>query len=331
VPDPLVSVKMITYNHAPYIARAIEGVLMQKTNFPFELVIGEDCSTDGTREIVFDYKNKYSDIIQVITSGENVGAKKNSYRNTKACRGKYLAFCEGDDYWHHPDKLQKQVDYLENHLECGLVYSSYDVYHVKSEKRIKDFIKYKGREIAENARISDIVDGKGGILTCTVIVRRALYEDIIESDPYLHQSDQFLMGDTQIWAEVANLSHLHFIPESLATHIITDESATRSNDIKKKLKFRISNAELLLYLCKKYNFSATIINKHQDNWCGYSLELAFHSRNGDLAEIIRKRKRTFSWKEYFRYYGAKYKYAYFVYQVALLFRNIFRKENDEWE
>ena len=126
--EPLVSVKMITYNHAPYIAQAIEGVLQQKTNFPFELVIGEDCSTDGTREIVFEYQEKYPDIIRVITSDKNVGMKKNGYRTTKACRGKYVAFCEGDDYWHHPDKLQKQVDYLESHPECGMVFTDFNVH-----------------------------------------------------------------------------------------------------------------------------------------------------------------------------------------------------------
>ena len=84
---PLVSVKMITYNHAPFIAQAIEGVLQQKTNFPFELIIGEDCSTDGTREIVFEYQKKYPDIIRVITSDKNVGAKKNGIRTMKAVSG----------------------------------------------------------------------------------------------------------------------------------------------------------------------------------------------------------------------------------------------------
>lgn len=88
MPEPLVSVKMITYNHAPYIAQAIEGVLMQKTNFLFELVIGEDCSTDGTREIVFEYQKKYPDIIRVITSEHNVGVKKKWLPHHESLPGK---------------------------------------------------------------------------------------------------------------------------------------------------------------------------------------------------------------------------------------------------
>ena len=90
--EPLVSVKMLTYNHEPYIAKAIECVLAQKTNFAFELVIGEDCSTDGTREIVFDYAQRFPEIIRVITSDQNVGMKKNSKRVNAALRGKYIAW-----------------------------------------------------------------------------------------------------------------------------------------------------------------------------------------------------------------------------------------------
>jgi glycosyltransferase involved in cell wall biosynthesis len=320
---------MITYNHVPYITQAIEGVLQQKVNFPIELVIGEDCSTDGTREIVFEYQKKHPDIIRVITSDENVGAKKNGYRTKKACRGKYIAFCEGDDYWHNLYKLQKQVDYLESHQECGLVFSSYDVYHVGSKKLIKDFIKYKKWELPENWNIFYIVGGKRGILTCTVMARRTLCEQIIESDPNLYQKSQFLMGDTQLWAEIATMAQLHYIPESLATHNITDESATRSKDIKKRLQFSISSAELIIYLCNKYKLPPSIRNKHEARWSTYSLQFAFYSRNAELADEVRKKK-AILWKEWLWYYGTKNLVFHYVFYVANLFRDLFRKKNNEW-
>jgi glycosyltransferase involved in cell wall biosynthesis len=333
--EPLVSVKMITYNHAPYIAQAIEGVLQQKTNFLFELVIGEDCSTDGTREIVFEYQKKYPDIIRVITSDRNIGGRKNSYRATKACRRKYIAFCEGDDYWHQPLKLQKQVDYLESHPECGLVYSDYDVYHVASGERIKDFVKHRKWKIPEEPTVADFVEGKDGIavgiLTCTVMIRRTLYEQIIESDPHLHQDDHFLMGDSQLWAETATRSHLHYVPESLATHIITDESATRSKDIRKRLRFLVSSAELYLYLCDKYNLPSSLRSRHEANWCDYSLQLAFYSRNPELADEVRRKKTGFTWKEWLRYYGAKNVAVHHVYRIAAFCTNSFREEHHQWQ
>ena len=286
---------MITYNHASLYRRAIEGVLKQKTIFPIELVIGEDCSTDGTRDIVLEYQKKYSQLIRMITSDKNVGMRKNCYRTIKACRGKYIAFCEGDDYWHHPDKLQKQANYMESHPECGLVYSSYDVYHVGSEKKISNYIKYRSGKIRPKLGIIDFVDGKRGIpvgiLTCTVIVRRDICLQIIESDPYLHQSDHFLMADTQLWAEIASVARVQFIPESFATHYITGESATRSKDIKKRLQFAISGAKLMIYLCNKYNLPLSIRNKHEANLGNYLLQLAFHSRSAELADEVRKKRR----------------------------------------
>jgi glycosyltransferase involved in cell wall biosynthesis/GNAT superfamily N-acetyltransferase len=124
---PLVSICMITYNHENLIAQAIEGVVMQKTNFPIELIIGEDCSTDNTRKICLEYKEKFPDIIKLLLPKKNLGMQQNVVATLTACTGKYIALCEGDDYWTDPLKLQRQVDFLEaNHdvilsSENGLV------------------------------------------------------------------------------------------------------------------------------------------------------------------------------------------------------------------
>ncbi len=331
---PVVSVKMVTFNHAPFIEQAIEGVLAQKTIYPFELVIGEDCSTDGTRQIVFAYAKKYPHIIRVVSSEKNVGMRKNGLRTALACQGKYLAFCEGDDYWHNPEKLQKQVDYLEHHGECGLVYSSYDVYHVRTGKRIRDFIKHRNWSMPENVSIADFAGDKNeigyGILTCTVMVRNDLYKKIIASDPYLHQSDYFLMGDTQLWAELSTVSRLHYIPESLATHTITLESATRSRDIRKTLRFTLSQAELMLYLCEKYKFPASTRAIFEKSWCDTSLRLAFHTKNAELAEEVRKRKRTFNGKDWVFYYGARNPLIHYPLRAAAVFRYLISRNDAEW-
>lgn len=121
--EVIVSICCITYNHEKYIGQAIEGFLMQETNFEFEILIGEDCSTDRTRQILDDYLLKHPDKkIKIITSESNVGANNNAVRVFKAVRGKYIAICDGDDYWTDPLKLQKQVDFLEQnerYIMCG--------------------------------------------------------------------------------------------------------------------------------------------------------------------------------------------------------------------
>ena len=126
---PVVSVHMQTYNHEPYIRQAIEGVMMQKTDFEFELVIGEDCSQDKTREICFEYQRKYPDKIRVLWWHENMRkvnhpAGGNNRRTTAHCRGEFIALCEGDDYWIDPFKLQKQVDVMRQHPNVGLCFTN---------------------------------------------------------------------------------------------------------------------------------------------------------------------------------------------------------------
>lgn len=132
-PHPLVSIRTSTYNHGPYIKQCIEGVLMQKTNFPFEYIIGEDYSTDETRKIVFEYAKKYPDIIRVITADYNVGSKANGRRCTMACRGKYIAICEGDDYWTDPLKLQKQVEILEKYNNVIVCFHQFQILYEDSK------------------------------------------------------------------------------------------------------------------------------------------------------------------------------------------------------
>lgn len=114
----MVSIQTTAFNHAPYIAQTLESFLMQKTTFPFEIVIHDDASTDGTAEIIRQYAKKYPDIIHPIFQTENQYSKGINIYSTflsPACRGKYLATCEGDDYWTDEYKLQKQVDFMETH------------------------------------------------------------------------------------------------------------------------------------------------------------------------------------------------------------------------
>lgn len=114
---PLVSICSITYNHAPYIRQCLDGFLMQKTNFKYEIIIHDDASTDGTAEIIKEYAEKYPDLISPVFQKENQYSKglRGFYVRFlfPKAKGKYIALCDGDDYWTDPLKLQKQVDFLE--------------------------------------------------------------------------------------------------------------------------------------------------------------------------------------------------------------------------
>jgi glycosyltransferase involved in cell wall biosynthesis len=122
---PVVSVFILTYNQEQFIAQTLDSILMQKTNFSFKLVIGEDCSTDSTRTICENYAAKYGDRIKLLPALEkNIGLINNYMRTIAECNGKYIAICDGDDYWIDDYKLQKQVDFLEQNPDYSIVYTA---------------------------------------------------------------------------------------------------------------------------------------------------------------------------------------------------------------
>lgn len=120
--NPLLSILCITYNHENYVAEALDSFLMQSVTFPIEIVIGEDCSADKTLSVIERYQAQFPKKIRIIKSSFNVGITENFRRTLRACRGKYIAICEGDDYWTDKGKLQTQVDFLEKNLEYVITY-----------------------------------------------------------------------------------------------------------------------------------------------------------------------------------------------------------------
>jgi len=185
VPAPLVTVRTSTYQHGPYIRECIEGILNQKTSFPFEYIIGEDFSADGTREIVLEYAKRFPDRIRVFTADYNVGAKPNGRRCMRAARGKYIALCEGDDYWHNPLKLQKQVDLMEADQSISLVCSDVDVVIQKTGRRIKSVDRRTSSWRGNYPDISkSLLLRKVTPFTCTTLIRRNDLLTILKENPY---------------------------------------------------------------------------------------------------------------------------------------------------
>ncbi len=176
------SVRLITYNHAPFIAQAIEGVLMQQTNFDFEIVIGEDGSNDGTREIVQQYQAKYPDKIRLLLNdrknviyidGKPTG-RWNFMNTLRQCRGQYIALLDGDDYWTSPHKLQKQVDLLDQNPDCAFCF--HDV-----ETLLDDGTRTPGYELIHVRKpwyeLRGIFSGEFYPPTCSVVYRNGLFKD----------------------------------------------------------------------------------------------------------------------------------------------------------
>lgn len=157
----MVSVVVTTYNHEMYIERCLEAILAQQTKFPFDIIIGEDDSTDNTREICKRYATKYPEKIDlhlrsradVIYINGNPSGRFNFMSNLKAAKQKYLALCEGDDYWTDPQKLQKQVDFMESNPDYGICFHNVNLYMQPEKSLQKDTITLS---VPETTTIADL-------------------------------------------------------------------------------------------------------------------------------------------------------------------------------
>ena len=225
---PVVSVHMITYNHEPYIRQAIEGVMMQKTDFEFELIIGEDCSQDKTREICFEYQRKYPGKIRVLWWHENVSHfGGNSRRVSGNCRGEFIAYCEGDDYWTDPYKLQKQVDVMRQHPNVGLCFCDANV----KNENTGTFYPWSCGRVFPHGEINGLkfalmhIFGSNPLtaendcntlMTASVLLRRDL---LVEAKRRFEVfSWNLLLSDTTTWLGLAFLSDVYFLPDKVSVY-----------------------------------------------------------------------------------------------------------------
>ncbi|WP_316748966.1 glycosyltransferase [Pedobacter gandavensis] len=209
----LVSISCLTYNHEKFIAEAIEGFLMQKTNFKFEVLIGEDCSTDGTRKIVDAYQKAHPEIIKLVTSAKNVGIKNNFNRIVDAAKGKYMAMCEGDDFWTDPYKLQKQIDFLESHPEYIMC-----CHYSKIIDEKGDLLYVHPQPVSLEFGYEDVLQGnKDETATATLIYRTSLdVTHMSMQDWYIncHAPDKFL----KLYATAVTGKKIYVMPEVMSCY-----------------------------------------------------------------------------------------------------------------
>ena len=177
---PLVVCQCATYNHEPYIRECLEGFVMQKTDFPFIAVVIDDCSTDATADIVREYEQKYPDIIKAVYLKENYysqGKKKDSIWHSFNKDAKYIAICEGDDYWTDPLKLQKQVDFLEEHEDFVLCATRFKRYYQDTGVWKDDFAKEAFGDITDGIAFDNRMNFKFWFTqTLTALFRKTAFD-----------------------------------------------------------------------------------------------------------------------------------------------------------
>ncbi len=234
---------MITYNHESYIEEAIKGVLAQKIDAKLELIIGDDCSTDGTMILLDKYKNEYPSLIKVIRRNFNVGMMQNFIDVLRQCRGDYIAICEGDDYWIDPKKIAKQLEILEMESSVDLVFTNVKVFKQESQILAPNWASIKGQCFSTR----DLISGNF-ITTCTVLFRNKLNESLLTSLAH------FKLGDWALYLLLLNefKTKAYFLDENTTVYRQHDGGIYSSITTDKRIKSVLSVYEQLL---KQPNFS----------------------------------------------------------------------------
>ena len=290
--QPLLTIRCLTYNHELYIRQCLDGFVMQRTNFPFEAVVHDDASTDGTATIIREYAVKYPNIIKPILEIENQYSKRDGSLGKiiqKHMHGKYIAMCEGDDYWTDPLKLQKQVDFLESHPDYGMCYTRVEYFSQKDNKLMYIWGKKRnsGKELIEKGNV---------ISTLSVVFRKDLYERYLQDvHPELHN---WKMGDYPIWIWFSFQSRIKFFSDVTGVYRVLESSASHSRNIQKVIEFAKSGTDIRMFFAKKfYPSHSKILKKIREQYI-LSLYKIIVKYDGDINEVRKEIEKIdfFSWK-----------------------------------
>lgn len=254
----MASIHCLTYNHEKYIAKALDGFLEQRTNFPYEILIHDDASTDGTQDIIREYERRHPDIIKPIYQTENQyakGVKILREYNFPRATGKYLAFCEGDDYWSDKDKLQKQVDALEAHPECSLCTHFADVMTGEGEiagsipavslgdgvVKAEDYLRHELRGWASQ--------------TSSFLVPLKWLKQYFEEKP--RYCEVMLVGDFPLALYLLTKGDVYFINEHMSRYRFNSQSGFRA----------MRQRDPLLGLCHCYTLISGMMEYNKSTGC----------------------------------------------------------------
>lgn len=261
----IVSIRCITYNHAPYIRQCLEGFVMQRTNFRFQAVVHDDASTDGTTEIVREYAEKYPDIIVPVYEEENRWSKHDGSLLTvmyPLLVGKYLAHCEGDDFWTDPYKLQKQVDFLEAHPDYVLTYTDYSVVDRESKGQICN------RPKTFSGDCSKVLIEHGNFLCTPTSLYLRKYDDgwpeFLFNLPVKPR-----MSDYVHWLFLSSYGKFKYIDDRTASYRKLAQSASHFDDFTKAKLFQENARQVRLYFNERNETKVPIkaINKNFHEIC----------------------------------------------------------------
>lgn len=256
---PLVSIVILTYNQQKILGRAIDSVLKQELNGLVEIIIAEDCSTDNTRNICLDYKNKHPQTIRLLLQPYNKGVMRNYFDALALCKGEFIAALAGDDYWSDIFKLQKQIEYFINHPNIGLVYTDFDQYNESTGVIVKNC--FESGVVPRITSFEEMLLTRGYLGVLTWMFRSKFSPNKLASrSDYVDESFVYAL-------DMFKLSKIGYIPDSTAVRVIRQGSLSYQIDKKKKFAQEKGVFEIQKDYIQKYNVSQDLTELvYSDNY-----------------------------------------------------------------
>ncbi len=281
---PMVVISCITYNHENYIREALEGFVMQKTDFPFVAIVHDDASTDKTAEIIREYSEKYPDLILPIYESENQYSKRDGsisrimYMAREATGAKYIAYCEGDDYWIDPLKLQKQVGFLEDNPEYSLACSSFDKYFQEENR-----MQFNNRWGKHGKLTFCDIFLHNSIATLTIVIPARLYNGYME---FSKGMGKLPFGDYPLWLYAASLGPIMKFAEETAVYRVLKQSASHFSDNKEKLRWARAEFSMFDFFAERVEVPKSIYREALFNRCNTYSEISVAEKDLQLIQRI---------------------------------------------
>ncbi len=232
---PIASIKVLTYNHEKFIGRCLDSLLKQKTEYPYEIVVGDDGSADGTRDILLEYQSRYPHKVVPVISETNKGSLHNSFKVTWATKGKYQLVCDGDDYWIDPLKLQKQVAFMEDHPDYSMIHA--DMIFVDEKGREQEPSPYfiDRKSLYRTGDVFWSLWDRNFINTNTVCLRNDFYKALTPNTEK-EMEKMWFIHDYWYWLLLAKMAKVGFINEKMAAYRTHAENITvKGNFLQKRL------------------------------------------------------------------------------------------------
>lgn len=245
--NPLVSIVIPSYNRIETIRETLDSILKQECDFDFEIIIGDDCSTDGVIDVLLDYKKRFPKIISLFSHKENIGLGANWASCINLCRGQYIAGCDNDDFWHNPDKLNLQVSFLDKNPDYGMVHTDY--IELNRKTKVSKSRVIHGTQYQKNL-IQEIFYGNFKCCNSSVMYRKSIIDKYVPLDDYIKY--KFPLQDWNTWICIANFTKFHCLPVLTTTVGIEDGSITRPVNFN-VLQQRLEKEKFMFqYVCDKF-------------------------------------------------------------------------------